>query len=82
MAVYKAFSFMLVIVMVVLKAHGLSDVESDVEAIEAQARRYEVALADGDIDTVISLYAEDARLFAIGSPPAGREGNGVIAYEL
>ena len=72
MAVYKAFSFMLVIVMMVLKAHGLSDVE----AIEAQARRYEVALAAGDIDTVESLYAEDARIFPIGAPPfRGRAGN-------
>ena len=71
MALYKVVSFMLVIVMVVLKAQGLSDVE----AIEAVARRYETSLAEGDIDAVVNLYTEDARIFAAGDLPTGREGN-------
>ena len=71
MALYKVVSFMLVIVMVVLKAQGLSDVE----AIEAVARRYETSLAEGDIDAVVNLYAEDARIFTDDALPTGREGN-------
>ena len=72
MAAYKVVSFMLVIAMVVLKAQGLSDVE----AIEAVARRYEAALAVGDIDTIAgSLYAEDCRVFPDNSLPLrGQEG--------
>ena len=72
MAVYKVVSFMIVIVMVMLKAHGLSDIE----AIEAQARRYEVAYGAGDIETVQSLYTEDCRVFPTGALPyTGRESN-------
>ena len=72
MAVYKVFSFMLVIVLVTLQAKGISDVE----AIEAQARIYETALAAGDIDRVERLYAEDCRIFNNDALPVrGRAGN-------
>ena len=65
MAVYKVVSFMLVIVLVTLQAKGISDIE----AIEAQARIYETALAAGDIDRVERLYAEDCRVFANDALP-------------
>lgn len=72
MGVYRVFfSCMLVIVTMTMKVHGISDVD----AIEAQARRYEVALEAGDIDTVESLYSEDCRVFGTGAfPIRGRAG--------
>ena len=72
---------MLVIVMVVLNVCAQLSwrdqrIQSDIEAIERQARRYEAALAVGDIETCQSLYTEDCRGFPTGAPPyIGRESN-------
>ena len=77
MAGYKAVSFLLVIVMIMLKAYAQpAGLQSDIDAIEQQARRYEEALAIGDIATIQNLYAEDCRVFPTGAPPyRGRESN-------
>ena len=54
---------MLVIAMVMLKIQGLSDVEQ----IEMQARRWEENYRIGNYSGVLSLYTEDARIFAMNA---------------
>ena len=78
MAGYKVVSSILVIVMVVLNAQAQQPAgfQSDIDAIEAQARVYEVALANDDIEAIQNIYTEDCRVFPTGGLPyMGRESN-------
>ena len=77
MAGYKVVSSMVVIAMIALTAHAQpAGLQSDIDAIEAQARIYEEALAANEIERIQNIYAEDCRVFPTGGQPyMGRESN-------
>ena len=74
----KVGGFMLVIAMVMLKIQGLSDVEQ----IEMQARRLEEYYRIGNYSGVISLYTEDARIFAMNASEIRGTGSEYITEYL